>query len=130
MCDSYSCIFYRNFNLNRTENVAQTLKNPFFLHWISLNKLALESNFRTSLRRHNVIENSNVFANKSIGEMISQGGNAFPCNVMQANQGPDKLCQAKSHETACKSHDFNMDFATSNSSGVWHVTNSYARMHV
>ena len=46
--------------------------------------------------------------------MISQDRNAFPCNVMQTNQGPDKLCQAKSHvQTARESHDLNMDFAAS-----------------
>ena len=30
----------------------------------------------------------NVFANESIGEMISHGRNALQCNVMHANQGP------------------------------------------
>ena len=30
---------------------------------------------------------------------------------MKTNQGPDRLCQAKSHvQTACESHDLNMDF--------------------
>ena len=58
--------------------------------------------------------------------MISQGHNAFPCNVMQTNQGPDRLCQVKSHvQTARESHDLNMVF-----SGFKQlcVTNSYARI--
>ena len=57
--------------------------------------------------------------------MISQGGNTFPCNVMHTNQGLDRLFQAKSHvQTACESHDLNMDFC-----GFKQllVTNSYAR---
>ena len=37
----------------------------------------------------------NIFANKSIGEMISQGPNVFLCYFMQTNQGPDRLCQVK-----------------------------------
>ena len=48
--------------------------------------MASASNLRTSLRRHNVIDARNVFANKSIGEMIGQDHNAFPCNVMQTIQ--------------------------------------------
>ena len=66
-----------------------------FLNWISHNKMVSASNFRTSLRRHNVIDAHNVFPNKSIHEMISQGRNAYPCNVMPNKSGPslsfDKL---------------------------------------
>ena len=68
----------------------------------------------------------NLFVNKSIGEMISQGYNAFACNIMQTNQGPDRLCQVKSHvQTACESYDLNMDFY-----GFKHlrVMNSYAKI--
>ena len=36
----------------RTESAAKTLNCPFFLHWISLNKMASAVYFRTSLR-HN-----------------------------------------------------------------------------
>ena len=61
----------------RTENAAKNIKLSIFLHWISLNKMASTVNFRTSLRRHNVITVRNVFANKKIGEMISLVHNAF-----------------------------------------------------
>ena len=45
-------------------------------------------------------------------DAISQGRNAFQCNVMQTSQGPDRFCQVKSHvQTARESHDFNMVFA-------------------
>ena len=38
--------------------------------------------------------------------MIRQCRNAFPCNVMQTNKCPDRLCQVKSHvKTASESHD-------------------------
>ena len=50
--------------------------------------MAWASNFRTTLRRHNAIDVRNVFENKSIGEMNSEGRNAYPCNVMLKNQGP------------------------------------------
>ena len=61
----------------------------------------------------NAIDKRNVFMNKGISEIISEGRNAFLCYVMQTNQGPDRLCQLKSHaQTACESHDLNM---TSNS---------------
>ena len=47
---------------------------------------------------------------------------------MQTNQGPDRLCQAKSHvQTACESHDLNMEFCGFKQ---LHVTNSYARIKV
>ena len=56
--------------------------------------------------------------------MISQGCNAFPYNVMQTYQGPDRLLSSKSHvQTACESHDLNMDFCGFKQ---LHVTNSYA----
>ena len=59
---------------------------------------------------HNVINTRNVFMNKSTGEMISQGRNALSCNL-QTNQGPDRLCQVKSHvQTGRESQDLNMDF--------------------
>ena len=45
--------------------------------------MASVSNFRTSKRRHSMIDARTVFKNKSIGEMISQGRNAFPSKVMQ-----------------------------------------------
>ena len=57
-----------------------------------------------------------VFANESIGEMISHGRNTFQCNGMHANQGPILAFSSKSHfQTARESHDLNMDFAASNS---------------
>ena len=48
--------------------------------------MASVSNFRTSLRRHNVIDACNGLANKNIGEMIRQGRNPSPCNDMQIIQ--------------------------------------------
>ena len=53
--------------------------------------MASASNFRTLLRRHSVIDARNVFANKNTSKMISQGRNAFPCNVMQTIQGSVKV---------------------------------------
>ena len=58
------------------------IKISFFLHWISLNKMASAPNFRMSLCRLNAIDVHNVFTIQSIGEMISQDSNVFPCNVM------------------------------------------------
>ena len=58
------------------------IKLSIFLHWISLNKMASASNFPTSLPPHN-LDARNVFVNKNIGTMISQGRNTFPCNVMR-----------------------------------------------
>ena len=90
--------------------------------------MASASNLRTSYVAYNVIDGLNVFANKSISEMISQGRNAFLCNVMQTNQGPDRLCQVQSHvQTAHESHDLNMDFCGFKQLCV---TNSYARIYV
>ena len=78
--------------------------------------MASASNFRTALHCHNVIYTCNVFANESIGKMISHGRNAFPCNVMHANQGPVQAFSSKSHvQKARESYDLNMDFAGSNS---------------
>ena len=51
--------------------------------------MASASNFRTSLRRHNVTDARNVLANKSIGELISQGRNAYPCYVIPIESGPN-----------------------------------------
>ena len=45
------------------------------------------SNFRTSLRRHNVKDARNEFANKPIGKMASQGCNAISCNVIPNKSG-------------------------------------------
>ena len=68
----------------------------------------------------------NIFANNNIGEMISHGRKAFACNVMQTNQGPDRLCQVKSHvQTVCESHDLNMDFCGFKQ---LRLTNSYAKI--
>ena len=47
--------------------------NILFLHRVSPYKMASASNFRTSLCSNNVKEAFNVFANKRISEMISQG---------------------------------------------------------
>ena len=59
---------------------------------------------------------------------FSQGCNTFLCNVMQTNQGPDMLCQAKSHvQTACESHDLKMDFCCFKQLPV---TNSYGRIMI
>ena len=81
------------------------------LHLISLNKMVSTSNFRTTLRCHNLIDTRNIFVNKSIGEMIRQGHNPFPCNIMQTVRVKFRLCQVKSHvQTATESHDLNMDF--------------------
>ena len=49
---------------------------------------------RQTFERYNVTTNGHRRAqrvreqNLSIGKMISQGRSAFPCNAMQANQGP------------------------------------------
>ena len=70
----------------------------------------------------------NVFANKSIDEMISQDRNASRVASMQANQGRDRLCQDKSHvQIARESHDLNMDFFGFKR---LRVTNSNARVVV
>ena len=85
-----------------------------FLHLISQNKMASASNFRTSLRPHNVIYTRATFSQTK--EMISHGCNAFQCHVMHANQGQDKAFSSKSNvQTARDSHDLNMDVAASNS---------------
>ena len=52
---------------------------------------------RSSKCRHIVIDVRKVFANKPLGEIIRRDCNAFPCNAMQTNQDPDRLCQVKSH---------------------------------
>ena len=70
----------------------------------------------------------NVFANKSIDEMISQDRNASRVASMQANQVRDRLCQAKSNfQTARESHELNMDFFGFKQ---LRVTISYARVAV
>ena len=48
--------------------------------------MASASNFRTSLRHNNVEDARNVFVNKRIREMISQGRIVFPCNAMKTIQ--------------------------------------------
>ena len=69
------------------------------------------SNFRTSLRLNNVKDTRNDFANKNIGKMISQGCNAFRCNVMPNKPGPAKALTSLSHvRTASESRDLNMDY--------------------
>ena len=87
MCDRFSCIFY----LIPTSTALKTSlihKNIPFLTLDFSKQNGVSSNFRTSLRRHNVINARNVFANKSISEMISHGRNAIPFNVNQTIQGP------------------------------------------
>ena len=77
--------------ISRSETSLKHFKKymyQFSYSLISLNKIALASNFRTSLRRNNAIDTRDVFANKSIGDMLSQGRNTFACYVMQTNQGP------------------------------------------
>ena len=55
--------------------------------------------------------------------MISQGRNAFPCNVMQNKLGRRKALSSQSHvQTARESHDLNMDFCGFKQ---LRVTNSY-----
>ena len=87
MYDRYSCIFY----LIPTSTALKTSLIHLNIHFLTLDfskQNGVSSNFRTSLRRHNVINARNVFANKSISEMTSHGRNAFPCNVIQTIQGP------------------------------------------
>ena len=97
-----------------------------FLHRIAGNKWHKHQSFDTSWSRHNVIDTRNVFANKTSSVMIRQCRNAFPCNVMQTNQLPDRLCQVKSHvNTARESHDLKMDCCGFKQ---LQVTNSYARI--
>ena len=74
--------------INRAENVALTLHIPFLtLYFSKQNGVSVKlSNVIKSPQRH--IYACNVFANQSIGEMISHGRNAFQCYVMHANQGP------------------------------------------
>ena len=77
--------------------------------------------------KHNVIDAHNVFANKTIGKMISQGCNAFLYNVIQTNEGPNRLRKVKSHvQTAHESHDLNIVICGFKQ---LRVTNSYARIY-
>ena len=64
-------------NINCTEKRRLNIRISIFLHWISLNKMASVSIFRTPLRCHNIIDARNVLADKSMDKMISQGCNAF-----------------------------------------------------
>ena len=73
------------------------IKYPFSYAWFLKTKWRPRqlSNVITSPKRH--IYACNVFANESIGEMISHGRNAFQCtcNVMHANQGQGRLFWVK-----------------------------------
>ena len=112
----YSCIILSYFSIIRAENVAYTLNIHFLtLYFLKHNGVSVKlSNVITSAQRH--MYACNVFANESIGEMISYGRSAFSCNVMHTNRGQVKAFSSKSHvQTARESHDLNMDFAASNS---------------
>ena len=53
----------------------------------------------------------NVFAKTGIGKIISLGCNAFPITSYKQLWAHLKYCQVKIHvQTACESHDLNMDF--------------------
>ena len=91
--------------------------------WISTISIKL-SNAITSPQRH---RRAQRFLEQK-HQMISQGRNVFPCNVMQTNRVPEKLCQVKSHvQTAREPHDLNMDFCDFKQLCV---ADSYARISV
>ena len=94
----------------------------FIIYWISINKMASASNFRTSKHRHSVIGARNVFANNGNGELISQ------C-LYHVTQGPEGLCQVKSHVQTARelhSHNLNLDFCCKQ----FRVMNFYARIRL
>ena len=98
-----------DFNLNRTEHVAKT-----FYPFSYTGFLKTKWRQRQTFERHNVPTASlsaQSFREQNHRRMISQGRNAFPCIVLQNNQGPDRLCQIKRHvQTARESHDLNVGF--------------------
>ena len=55
-----------------------SLKISFFLHCISLNKMASASNFRTSLRRHNAIDMRNHFREQKHRQSDQSRPERFP----------------------------------------------------
>ena len=73
-------------SINRAENVSLTLNISFFTLDLKKNGVSVKLSNVITLPRH--LYACNVFANKSISEMISHGRNAFQCNVMHVNQGP------------------------------------------
>ena len=108
--------YFTWFQLKQRWKRRLNIKYPFSFTWFLKTKWRQRqlSNVITSPQRH--IYACNVFANESIGEMISHDRNTFQCYVMHANQGPVEAFSSKSHvQTARESHDLNMDFAASNS---------------
>ena len=66
------------------------------------------SNIITSSQCHNAC---NIFVNKNVDVMISPGCNAFRIVSDKQIRSHFKYCQIKTHvQTACESHDLNIDF--------------------
>ena len=76
MCDRYSCIL-PYFKQIYAQTAAKTLKYPFLTLVLTI------QNFKF---HHNAIA-MHVFANRNANEMIILGCKAFPCSIMQTNQG-------------------------------------------
>ena len=113
MCDGYSCIFYTWFQPKLHWKRCLSNKISIFLHWISLNKMGPASNFWTSLHRHNIIDACNVFTTKALAKWSVKAATFSLVSLCKQFRAQFRLCQVKNYvQTACESHDLNMDFCS------------------
>ena len=109
--------YFTWFQPKRSEKVAKSSKYP--LSYIGF--LQTKWCERQTFESHKVITKS-YFGNKSIGEMISQGHNAFRCNVMQKIRSQIGFVKLKLCSNSTWISWFEHGF-------LWLQTDSYARIY-